>query len=245
MPATRINLPIYLPQWLYQPLRKVRHALSAAPEGLDLRGDRDVEWSYIASEMPRGPGEALDFGCASGNMSLLAAQAGFHVLALDLLPYPCFWQHENVRFVQGDLLTLNLHENHFDLVINCSSVEHVGLVGRYGVAEDRGDGDLMAMRRMLSLLKPRGVMLLTIPCGKDSVFAPFHRVYGEQRLPLLLSGYTVEKQTFWVKESDNRWNRSAREKAMSFQPSANYKNVAACSYALGCFVLRKPAGTGA
>jgi SAM-dependent methyltransferase len=245
MPVARVNLPIYLPQWLYQPLRKVKHAITAPPEGADLRGDRDVEWSYIASQMPHGPGEALDFGCGGGNVSLLAAQCGFRVLALDLEPQVFFWQHESVRLIQGDLLALDVPENHFDLILNCSSVEHVGLAGRYGVTEDRRDGDLIAMQRMLSLMKLGAKMLLTIPCGKDAVFGPFHRVYGAQRLHILLSGYSIEKQTFWAKEKDNRWKLCSRDQALAFQPSADYKNVARCSYALGCFVLRKPQNAGA
>jgi hypothetical protein len=41
-------------------------------------------------------------------------------------------------------------------------------------------------------------MLLTIPAGEDAVFAPLTRIYGSQRLPQLLKGYTVEKDIFWV-----------------------------------------------
>jgi hypothetical protein len=38
---------------------------------------------------------------------------------------------------------------------NCSSVDHVGLAGRYGSFEDRG-GDLKAMAIMRDLLERRG-----------------------------------------------------------------------------------------
>lgn len=244
MPATRVNVPLYLPQWLYQPLRRVKRAFSAASDGIDLRGDRDVEWSYIAAQLPRGPGEALDFGCGGGNLTLMAAQSGFHVTALDLAPHFFFWNHDGVSVVKGDLLSLDLPENYFDVIINCSSIEHVGLVGRYGVAEKRDDGDLNAMKRMRELMKPGAIMLLTIPCGRDAVFAPLHRVYGGQRLPLLLSGFELQKETYWKKARDNRWQRTSREEALDYQPTADFENVAACTYALACFVLKKPAAGG-
>jgi len=42
-----------------------------------LVGDRDVEWSWIVSHMPLGPGEALDFGCGGGSwLGLVAARRG-------------------------------------------------------------------------------------------------------------------------------------------------------------------------
>ncbi|MDI6704407.1 MAG: hypothetical protein QME40_07045 [bacterium] len=43
-----------------------------------LAGDRDVEWSWIASQMPSGLGEALDFGCGPiSYLGLIAAHRGF------------------------------------------------------------------------------------------------------------------------------------------------------------------------
>jgi SAM-dependent methyltransferase len=239
------RVPIYVPEWLFRILHKVRHPLPAARNGSehtkpDIYGDRDVEWAFIASQMTQGPGEALDFGCFDGNMSLLAAQCGFRVIGLDQQPQPNFWHHKDVHFVQGDLLVVDLPENHFDLIINCSTVEHVGLVGRYGVMKDSSDGDLQAMRRMLALLRPQGTMLLTTPCGKDGVFAPLHRVYGPQRLPLLLAGYCIDKEAYWIKGSDNCWKQCTKAQALAFEPSADYKNVKNCSYGLACLVLRKP-----
>jgi len=123
---------------------------------------------------------------------------------------------------------------------NCSTVEHVGLVGRYGVTENRPDGDLEAMARLRELMKPGGIMLLTIPVGRDAVFAPLCRVYGRERLPLLLEGYIVEKEAFWVKDRENRWVQADRETALDFEASAGSWDPLQNVYALGCFVLRKP-----
>ena len=40
---------------------------------LDLKGDRNVEWSWVAAEMPEGPGMALDFGPGGSQLSTIAA----------------------------------------------------------------------------------------------------------------------------------------------------------------------------
>lgn len=241
----RVNLvfPIYLPGWLYYPLRKLKRALvphNNCKRTINLLGDRDVEWSWVASQMPSGPGEALDFGPGGSYLGLMAAQRGFNVTAVDLETVHWPYVHPGLRFIQGDILKLPLPKEHFDLVINCSTVEHVGLAGRYGVTENRRDGDLEAMRRLWDLMKPGGLMLLTIPVGRDAVFAPLCRVYGRERLPRLLDGYVVEKEAFWVKDQENRWVQTDRETALDFEASAGSWDPLQNVYGLGCFVLRKP-----
>ncbi len=240
-------VPVYLPRWLHAPIRKVKRAVIPATVQqvgqIDISGERNVEWSFLSAEMPSGPGEAFEFGCEAGYMSLLAAQRGFHVVANDLQEQTFTWQHPGVDFVLGDFLNLRLPKNHFDLAINCSSVEHVGIAGRYGIDADDNDGDLDVMRRIVELLKPSGVLLMTAPCGKDAVLRPWCRVYGRERLPRLFAGLATVRQAFWVKNSKNRWQACSPEEALSFEPRNDRTNPHACSYALGCFVLSKQAST--
>lgn len=203
----------------------------------NLAGDRDIEWSWVSSQIPSGEGEALDFGPGGSFLGLIAAQRGFKVTAVDLVPIQWDYVHPRLQFICGDILKLSLPTKHFDLVINCSTIEHVGLAGRYGVTQNNPDGDLEAIAHLREIMKPGGTMLLTIPVGRDAVFAPFHRVYGAQRLPRLLKGYTVEKEAFWVKDSQNRWMLTDRETALDFKASAGSWNPLRNYYALGCFVL--------
>jgi hypothetical protein len=88
-------------------------------------------------------------------------------------------------------------------------------------------------------LKPNGVLLMTAPCGKDAVLVPWCRVYGGQRLPRLFAMFTVEKLEYWTKNQNNQWVVSSRELAFDFQPQHDPSDRHGCSYALGCFVLRK------
>jgi SAM-dependent methyltransferase len=207
--------------------------------GIDIYGERNIEWSFLSVEMPDGPGEALEFGCEQGYLSLLAAQKGFHVIANDLQEQRLTWLHSSVDFQQGDLLTLELPSNHFDLIINCSSVEHVGVAGRYGIEKESCDGDLMVMGRLADVLKPSGHFLMTVPCGRDAVMAPWCRVYGRERLPRLLAGLRIVKERYWVKNVSNRWVACDRESALNFEPQFDANDGHRCAYALGGFVLAK------
>jgi SAM-dependent methyltransferase len=235
-------VPIYLPSWLHEPIRKAKRVFvpPATPTAcVNIAGERNVEWSFLSAEMPSGPGDAIEFGCEQAYMSLLAAQRGFRVVANDLQPQAFTWKHSGVEFLLGDLLKLPLPANHFDLAINCSSVEHVGMVGRYGIDAEQDNGDIDVMNRLAQILKPGGVLLMTAPCGKDAVLRPWCRVYGQQRLPRLFAAFAVAKQEFWIKNSANQWQSCTREQALTFEPSNHASDPHGCAYALGCFVLRK------
>lgn len=234
-----VTLHFYLPEWLYGCLYPLTEKRTNLVKHTNLLGDRDIEWSWITSQMPSGPGEALDFGNGSSHLGLIAAHRGFVVTAVDLEPVQWHYVHHSLRFIKGDILKLPLPEGHFDLIINCSTVEHVGLAGRYSVTESRPDGDLEAMARLIKLMKPDGVMLLTIPVGQDAVFAPLCRVYGAQRLPQLLREFRIEKEVFWTKNTQNQWVNCKRDEALSFKASVGSWDPLENVYAIGCFVLRR------
>jgi len=248
MPVAYIRVPVFVPRWLFPAVRSFYHRL-IQPErrpGPTTAGDRDVEYSFIVGNLPPGPGKAMDFGCGPAHLSLEAAERGYEVTALDMkhCENEIFWKHPAVKFAVGDVLSIDLPEKHFDVVMNCSAVEHVGLAGRYAVRTQRDSGDLDAMQVMRRLLKPGGLMLLTVPCGRDTLFAPYFRVYGEQRLPQLLCGFTLEKQEFWVKDGADRWGLCERSEALACMPFSDPLYPFYNSYALGCFVLRRPLDGG-
>jgi hypothetical protein len=199
------------------------------PPPPNLLGDRDIEYSFISSRIPQGPGRSLEFGCGSSYLSLIAARKGFQATALDLQPVEWHYQHPNLTFLQIDVFDVDVPPSGFDLVLNCSSIEHVGLT-RYG---DRAavDGDLEAMQRLRHLMKASALMLLTIPVGRDSVFLPLHRVYGVERLPRLLDGLRVEHHEYWSKSAQNQWVEVDKKTALDCVAQPHV-------YGLGCFALR-------
>jgi SAM-dependent methyltransferase len=214
-------------------LGRRRKPVQATLEAKDLTGDRDFEWSYLSGRIGRyvAPGSTvLDFGCGSGFLSLAAASVGARVVAIDLEPQRFGTAYPGIEFRQVDLVELPAGET-YDVIINCSTIEHVGLPGRYG-APDNPDGDMLAMQRLRQLLRPNGHMLMTVPVGRDAVYAPLHRVYGRYRLPTLLEGYVVVEEVCVRKQRENQWELCSMETAMEELGGATY-------YAIGAMVLER------
>ncbi len=223
-----------IPAKMQPALTKIFRDLTDPPTP-NLRGDRDIEYAWVLSHLPLGSGRALDFGCGNGYLGLGAALRGFQTFALDVRSPQWFYRHEKLQHLQTDFRQSSFAPESFDLIINCSAIEHVGL-GRYGDGAEP-DGDLSVMSMLREVLRPHtGVMLLTIPVGQDAIIAPWHRVYGPTRLPRLLEGYQEVSCGYWAKDRQNIWNQVARPEALATRPNATY-------YGLGCFELRAASGT--
>jgi len=194
-----------------------------------LDGERDVEWTWTLARVHRGPGRVLDFGSGNGMMALGASFAGNEVVAVDLEPEQYLFRGHEIKYLRGDFNELDLEPRSFDQILNCSAIEHVGLSGRYG-SRHEPDGDLRAMEKMAGLLKPTGDMVLAIPVGVDAVHAPWHRVYGEKRLPLLLERWEIQKESYWAKVASEQYEPVSRGYALADPGSASY-------YALGLYVV--------
>lgn len=71
-----------------------------------------------------------------------------------------------------------------DVGISISSFEHDGL-GRYGDKLDP-EGDLKTMKKIKKIIKKDGLLFLSVPVGPDCLVWNAHRIYGQERLPLLI-----------------------------------------------------------
>jgi SAM-dependent methyltransferase len=213
--------------------RPPEQALTKGTEGepaeRTLEGDRDIEWSWCLAHLPRNPGRVLDFGSGNGFLSLGAFLLGHDVVAVDLEPRQFAYCGDSIDYRRGDFNEMTFPPESFDHIVNCSSIEHVGLPGRYATI-DEPDGDLRAMERMSHILRRDGDMSLAVPIGEDGVHLPWHRVYGHERLPQLLERYAIRKERFFAKVRSNLWEPVCRGAALAEPGSASY-------YALGLFVL--------
>ena len=182
--------------------------------------------------MPAKAGRVLDLGPATSSTPLVASYNATEVVGFDLTPEPASFSARNLKYIQGDILRDPIPFPPYDTIINCSTTEHIGLAGRYN-NQEVPDGDLRAMGLLLKAMRgPESTMLFTIPVGRDGVYRPFHRVYGRERLPKVISGFRVVEEVYFAKvDGKNVWQKVEKERALDVQGSQAF-------YGLGLFVLQ-------
>lgn len=118
----------------------------------------------------------------------------YEAFCLNAGAYPVTIEY-NVRFSDSDEIAF-FSPSQFDALgvkgdaaISISSFEHDGL-GRYGDPLDP-EGDLKAMKKLLTQLESGGLAFVSVPIGRDALVWNAHRIYGHRRLPKLLSGWRV------------------------------------------------------
>jgi hypothetical protein len=111
---------------------------------LDLAGDRYLEWAWMVAHLPDNPGAVMDFGCGDAFLGLTAAIRGGNVVGFDRKPPRVPYFMDNLTMQAGDILDFDFKEVQFDIIMNCSSIEHVGLPGRYD-STNVPNGDLVGM----------------------------------------------------------------------------------------------------
>ena len=203
----------------------------------DLAGEKALDHGWVLKNLPQKvPCKILDVGCSESALPALMVALGHCVHGVDISADGVYYEMTNFTFTQVDFNLYEPSQTQFDVVVMCSSVEHFGLAGRYGVGAAETNADLRAMKHAAELLRPGGYVILTVPVGLDDVFPPWHRVYGEHRLPLLLEEYSISRSRFYAKDRGDKWREVSRSIALSRQASASL-------YSLGQFVL-VPQGSG-
>jgi SAM-dependent methyltransferase len=174
------------------------------PRNVVLRwvNERVVEVPYAFRSLCRvEPGaKVLDVGATESWVSLSLATLGYDVTALDPRPNPL--SHERLRSVVARVEDWD-EGGDFDVVLCLSTIEHIGTQAYEQEATDRR-ADLDAMRRMLELTRPSGVLVLTTAVGQASV-DDLGRVYDRTGLDELLEGWDVDDLTLVQRRDATTW----------------------------------------
>ena len=162
---------------------------------------RLIEYGFAQANMDgrRQPRRVLDVGCSGSTWPMDLSKRGHEVYGIDVGGYR---KQRQFHFVRGDATRMPFDDQSFDVVTAISTVEHIGL-GRYG-DPTLPEGDREALREIGRVLKPGGRLLMTVPCGKDTVChskhgVPLARVYSSASLSKLTQGFELLEMSYIVK----------------------------------------------
>jgi len=132
----------------------------------------------------------------------------------------------------GDFVQYDFKDEKFDMAIFLSSLEHFPQCTESDVVYRHGY-DKLGYQKALSILKPGGYILLTVPFGKF-VWQPYHQNYDWPGILNLTEGSNiVESYTYRLHEFEGEWRIDNPENMTDIL----YTHKA---YGVGCFVLQKP-----
>ena len=95
--------------------------------------ERATEYGFALRQLTSGCGQLMDIGSSDSLFPYLLADKGFSVTCLD--PIEKTSKDPRIEIIEGDIRKTNLPEEQFDVVTCISTLEHIGLPGRYGITE--------------------------------------------------------------------------------------------------------------
>lgn len=111
----------------------------------------------------------------------------------------------NLIAVKGDIISTSFEDGFFDAVIVVSTLEHIGVAGRYGISDSNELGDFQAMREIFRILKPEGRVLVTVPYGLGRSL-PLNRLYDAGRIDKLFDNFEIiSRQYFRFEPKYKMW----------------------------------------
>jgi len=203
---------------------------------------RFIEYPWVLRKLGLGQGRLLlDVGCTGTLLDHELLARSFRVVGLDVQDHTL--RNNREVFIQANVLNSGLPSQIFDIILVVSTLEHVGLA-TYEQDCLASDADIQAMKELRRLLKPNGVLLLTIPyegtgpirihrwveMGQERL----ERRYDRERLAKLLVGFKVVDSNFFLCLLKHQCKFLPVEKSTLDKLSAQ-----TCEGSLACLVLRR------
>ena len=191
--------------------------------------DRYLEYNFAISHLPKPPAKVIDVGCVSSLFPLILAGFGYDVTGIDIRDYPILKRlsFPNFKFIKHNIC--NRFDDIFDCVTAISTIEHLGIYGRYGSKKD-DNADMKAITNIYHLLCKDGKFILTIPVGKYKILPPYYKINDWEHIEYLIAGFDIEDEQYYLTDKNGYWYQCNKEEAFNIKPTKDY-------FALGLFSL--------
>jgi hypothetical protein len=222
------------------------------PYGLWL-DERIVEYPWVLSQLPEGPGTLLDAGSVLNYDFVLRhrklREKGITIMTL-APEAECFW-HQGISYVYGDLRRTFFRDSCFDCIVSLSTIEHIGLDNTQFYTSDKTKNEndpeayLPAILEMQRVLKPGGSVFISVPFGKRSVRS-WLQIFDGGMVDRIITTFQPKRQsvTYFAYSTAEGWQLSTRIAAADagyFDPSSDspWPGSPAAAGAVACLSLTK------
>lgn len=181
----------------------------------------EIPFLLRALDLPRGS-RVLDVGSRWSPIPFYLSAMGFRTIGMDLHKVPV--PNGNPAFIQADARALPFRPETFDGVTMVSTLEHIGIQAYDGGLDE--DGDVTTLRALREVLRPGGILILTVPFGRPGQ-GRRQRVYDRARLGRIREGYHEERILFFI-SAGTRWQETSETEASAMDSREETRAIALC-----------------
>jgi len=181
--------------------------------------ERIIEYSWLFSRLPLGPGRLLDAGSTLNYRYIVEKEpvASKNVYITTLAPETyCMWQ-KKISYIYEDLRETCYRDEYFDVIASISTIEHIGMDNTMLYTEDetkkenRVDAYLEAIQEYYRILKKNGTLFLSFPFGRYANHGWF-QVLDAEMTDVILDNFSARKHSeLYFQYTPTGWRKASRD----------------------------------
>ena len=154
--------------------------------------DRDMEYPWMLENIGIKEGRLLDVGSTACGLLYAHLPKTIEIHGINLNEQKN--SNPDIKLKTSDIRKTDYPDNYFDAITCISTLEHIGVSGRYN-SDDDPEGDRKAVEEMRRILKPEGILLITVPYGARDVL-PINKLYNKERIDKLMINLNIASKKY-------------------------------------------------